>query len=84
MLNTRRVCIQEFGDKADAPVDIGETELGKLPDYHGLIVGAPTWNTDVDTERSGTNWDGLLEDIKGEALATHLSMSTWCTPGRVM
>ena len=56
---------QEFGDEADGPTDIGETELAKLGDYHGLVVGAPTWNTDVDTERSGTNWDGVLEDIKG-------------------
>lgn len=31
------------------------------------MVGAPTWNTGADTERSGTSWDGLLDDIKGEA-----------------
>jgi len=57
--------LQEFGDEASDPADIGETDLQKLPEYHGLVVGAPTWNTDCDTERSGTNWDGVLEDIKG-------------------
>ncbi|DBA89413.1 TPA: hypothetical protein ACH3X1_004048 [Trebouxia sp. C0004] len=56
---------EEFGDEASDPADIGETDLQKLPDYYGLVVGAPTWNTDCDTERSGTNWDGLLKDIKG-------------------
>ena len=60
------VRVQELGDDASDPADIGETELGKLPDFSGLVVGAPTWNTDCDTERSGTNWDGLLDDIKGE------------------
>lgn len=56
---------EELGADASDPADIGETELGKLPDFDGLVVGAPTWNTDCDTERSGTNWDGLLDDIKG-------------------
>ncbi|DBB17496.1 hypothetical protein WJX82_011312 [Trebouxia sp. C0006] len=55
---------EEFGDEASDPADIGERELQKLPEFHGLVVGAPTWNTDCDTERSGTNWDGVLEDIK--------------------
>lgn len=63
-LNTKK--LQELGEQADTPADIGETELSKLPEFSGLVVGAPTWNTDADTERSGTNWDGLLEDIKGD------------------
>ena len=46
---------QELGDGASDPADIGD----------GLVVGAPTWNSDCDTERSGTNWDGILDDIKG-------------------
>ncbi len=32
------------------------------------FAGAPTWNTGADTERSGTAWDNLLEDIKGAPL----------------
>lgn len=56
---------EELGDGASDPADIGETELSKSKDFDGLVVGAPTWNTDCDTERSGTNWDGILEDIKG-------------------
>ena len=62
--------LQEFGDEASDPADIGETDLQTLPEFHGLVVGAPTWNTDCDTERSGTNWDGLLEDIKGQGQLT--------------
>merc|ERR1712238_424117 len=27
-----------------------------------LIVGAPTWNTGADEQRSGTDWDDWLED----------------------
>ena len=30
-----------------------------------MAAGAPTWNTGADTERSGTAWDNLLDDIKG-------------------
>ena len=32
----------------------------------GIIVGAPTWNTGADEARSGTAWDDVLEEIKGE------------------
>merc|ERR1719443_692948 len=28
--------------------------------YDGLIVGAPTWHTGADTERSGTAWDEFI------------------------
>lgn len=29
--------------------------------YDNVIVGAPTWNTDADTERSGTAWDEMAD-----------------------
>ena len=41
----------------------------------GLIVGAPTWHTDADTERSGTTWDDWLYstlpdlDLSGKKVA---------------
>ena len=31
-----------------------------------LQVGAPTWNTGADSERSGTGWDDVLKDISGK------------------
>merc|ERR1719460_302663 len=43
--------------------------------YDGFIIGAPTWNTGADTERSGTAWDEFLYgdlaglDLKGKKVA---------------
>ena len=28
--------------------------------FDGFIIGAPTWNTGADEERSGTAWDEFL------------------------
>jgi len=44
--------------------DIGEEEPDVLTGYDGLIVGAPTWNTGADEQRSGTAWDEFLDQIK--------------------
>merc|ERR1712086_743461 len=44
--------------------EIGEANLSDLNAHEGLIVGVPTWHTGADTERSGTDWDSLLDDIK--------------------
>merc|ERR1712238_234147 len=43
------------------------TEVGDLTpevcaEADALIVGAPTWNTGADEQRSGTDWDDWLED----------------------
>ena len=49
-----------------AGIDIAElTEIGDASDdaiqgFDGLIVGAPTWHTGADEERSGTTWDDWL------------------------
>jgi len=40
----------EIGDASDTEITANE----------GLIVGAPTWNTGADQERSGTDWDEWL------------------------
>jgi len=44
--------------------DVGEISPSDLSGFDGLIVGAPTWNTGADEQRSGTAWDEYLEDIR--------------------
>jgi len=44
---------------------IDDIETEDLAGYDGLIVGAPTWNTDADELRSGTAWDDVLDTIRG-------------------
>jgi len=56
---------EQLGDAVTAPQDIGDVDLTSLADYDGLIVGAPTWNTGADAQRSGTAWDDALEEIGG-------------------
>merc|ERR1719213_125219 len=41
-------------------VDIGDVDLDDLKACDSLIVGAPTWHTGADSERSGTAWDEFL------------------------
>ena len=54
-------------------VDIADAE--DLSSFDGLIVGAPTWHTGADSERSGTAWDEFLYgdltslDLKGKKVA---------------
>merc|ERR1719420_2137354 len=45
--------------------DIGDVAADDLAGYDGLIVGAPTWHTGADEQRSGTAWDDYLDEIKG-------------------
>ena len=56
---------------------------GTRSDYENLIVGAPTWNTGADTDRSGTSWDQVgkdeIGDLKGKTVACFgLGDSTSC------
>lgn len=44
--------------------EIGQAEVQDLTTHDGLIVGAPTWHTGAATERSGTDWDVMLSEIK--------------------
>lgn len=48
------------GTVVDAVMEVGDTTAADLAAYDGLIVGAPTWNTGADVERSGTDWDTFL------------------------
>jgi len=44
---------------------VDDISAGDLAGYDGLIVGAPTWHTGADEQRSGTTWDDYLDEIKG-------------------
>jgi flavodoxin I len=56
-------------------VDIADLDGESVAAFDGLIIGAPTWHTGADTERSGTAWDdfiyGDLEtiDLSGKKVA---------------
>merc|ERR1719399_2007811 len=43
---------------------IDDVSAADLAGFDGLIVGAPTWNTGADEQRSGTTWDDYLDEIK--------------------
>lgn len=42
--------------------DIGDTSDDEILGKDCIIVGAPTWHTDADEQRSGTSWDDWLYD----------------------
>ncbi len=49
---------------ADAPKDLADiSDVSEFTSLDGIICGIPTWNTGADSERSGTAWDSMLEDI---------------------
>merc|ERR1719269_480395 len=55
--------------------DIGDASVDDIKAADSLIVGAPTWHTGADSERSGTAWDEFLYgdltslDLKGKKVA---------------
>merc|ERR1719235_1912676 len=55
--------------------DIADVDGATVAGFDGLIVGAPTWHTGADTERSGTAWDEFLYgdltslDLSGKKVA---------------
>mmetsp|Transcript_3653 Transcript_3653/g.4128 ORF Transcript_3653/g.4128 Transcript_3653/m.4128 type:complete len:204 (-) Transcript_3653:142-753(-) len=50
----------ETGD--DEAEDIGDAEDADITGADCLIIGAPTWHTGADEQRSGTSWDDWLYD----------------------
>merc|ERR1719428_2476121 len=56
-------------------VDIGDLDGAGVAAFDALIVGAPTWHTGADTERSGTAWDDFIYgdltslDLSGKKVA---------------
>jgi flavodoxin I len=63
-----------LGDAVEGPNDIADVE-DDMAGYDGIIIGAPTWHTGADSERSGTAWDEFLYggltsmDLKGKKVA---------------
>ena len=48
----------------ETPKDMSDVDdLNELCDHDAIICGIPTWNTGADSERSGTAWDTILEEI---------------------
>jgi flavodoxin I len=43
--------------------DIGDAKDEEILGRNALIVGAPTWHTGADEQRSGTSWDNWLYDV---------------------
>jgi len=41
-------------------VDIADLSGDDVAAFDGIIVGAPTWHTGADSERSGTAWDEFI------------------------
>jgi len=60
---------------ADKCEDIGSIEPSAFAEYDTLIVGAPTWHTGEEKERSGTDWDSVIYqdlpsmDLSGKKVA---------------
>ena len=49
---------------SNTPQDLADLQdLSPLNDLDAIICGIPTWNTGADSERSGTAWDSMLEEI---------------------
>lgn len=46
-------------------LEASDYEGEDFSDLDGVIVGAPTWHTGADEQRSGTTWDEYLETIAG-------------------
>merc|ERR1712216_472672 len=58
---------EQIADKLNVgdTFDIGAVDASKLAQYETLVLGAPTWNTNADVQRSGTSWDQVLyDDVK--------------------
>merc|ERR1719181_1189784 len=55
--------------------DVGDCEGDYLMEADSLIIGAPTWHTGADDQRSGTSWDEFLYgtltelDLSGKQVA---------------
>ena len=78
--NTETVAGYITGKTGIDAVDIGDLSGEDVAGYDGLIVGAPTWHTGADTERSGTAWDDFIYgDLTGLDLA---GKKVGCPSGR--
>ena len=56
--------LHELLPDAQSPKDLADlSDLNEFTSLKGIICGIPTWNTGADSERSGTAWDSVLEEI---------------------
>ena len=54
---------QYIADAASLSLEeIGDASEDEVKSFDSLIVGAPTWHTGADEQRSGTSWDDFLYD----------------------
>lgn len=54
---------QYIADAASVSLEeIGDASTDEVAGFDSLIVGAPTWHTGADEQRSGTSWDDFLYD----------------------
>merc|ERR1712228_107036 len=74
--NTETVCGYIAEAAGGLPFeDIGDATDADILGHDSIIVGAPTWHTGADTERSGTVWDDWLYntlpnlDLSGKKIA---------------
>ncbi len=48
----------------EVPKDLADVDdVIEFCSHESIICGVPTWNTGADSERSGTAWDSMLEEI---------------------
>lgn len=52
---------------ADEPAEVADIadDLSVLLSHDCLCIGAPTWNTGADSQRTSTAWDDVLEELAG-------------------
>tara|TARA_Y100001970_G_scaffold291677_1_gene429788 strand:- start:7297 stop:7818 length:522 start_codon:yes stop_codon:yes gene_type:complete len=56
--------LQGLLGSAESPKDVSDVDdLSEFASHDGIICGTPTWNTGAESERSGTAWDSILEEI---------------------
>lgn len=60
---------EKLGDECpDDPKDIAESTASDLTSYDTVVIGAPTWNTGADDERTGTDMDNFLYELDDVSL----------------
>merc|ERR1711924_495151 len=73
--NTETVAGYLAAESGLEAVMIDDLDGAGVAAFDGFIIGAPTWNTGADEERSGTAWDEFLYgdlkelDLKGKKVA---------------
>merc|ERR1719436_1682211 len=48
--------------------DIGDVEVDEVMAKDAIIIGAPTWHTGADEQRSGTSWDEGFDYVESKGV----------------